>query len=109
VSIAIIAVFSGIAEEMFFRGFLAPLVGVVVQAVLFGVVHQMRGPSRWVWVGWATLVGLGLGAIFALTGSLLGPTLAHSLVNGFNLAFLRDFDPDAKDRRLGGLLAPSDV
>jgi hypothetical protein len=107
-SICIIAVFSGLGEEMFFRGFLAPLVGVVVQGVLFGLVHQVRGPSRWVWVGWATIVGLALGAIFALTGSLLGPIAAHALINGSNLAFLRDFDPTAKDRRLGGLLAQSD-
>jgi uncharacterized protein len=108
-SIGVIAAFSGLGEEMFFRGFLAPLLGVVAQAVVFGLVHQMRGPSRWVWVAWATIVGLSLGAIFALTGSLLGPIAAHALVNGYNLAFLRDFDPKAKHRRLGGLLAHSDV
>jgi uncharacterized protein len=107
-SIGIIAVCSGVAEEMFFRGFLAPLVGVVLQAVIFGLVHQMPGPSRWVWVAWATIVGLALGAIFALTGSLVGPVAAHALINGCDLAFLRDFDPKASDRRLGGLLAHSD-
>jgi uncharacterized protein len=108
-SITVIAVFSGLGEEMFFRGLLAPLVGVIIQAVLFGLLHQVRGPSRWVWVAWTTIVGLALGAIFALTGSLVGPIAAHALVNGRNLAFLRDFDPRAKDRQLGGLLAHSDA
>ena len=47
--------------------------------------------------------------MFALTGSLLGPIVAHAIVNGYNLMFLRNHDPAPKERRLGGLLAPSDV
>jgi len=103
-----VAVLSGVGEELFFRGFLVPLVGVVVQAAIFGLLHQVRGPSRWVWVGWATLVGLCFGLVFALTGSLVGPIIAHVLVNGYNLTFLRDHDPTPRSR-LGGLLAPSDL
>jgi membrane protease YdiL (CAAX protease family) len=108
-SVVVIALLSGIGEEMFFRGFLTPLIGVFAQALIFGVVHQMRGPSRWVWVAWASAVGLCFGALFLLTGSLLGPIAAHAAVNGYNLIFLRDHDPCRKDRRLGGLLAHSDV
>jgi membrane protease YdiL (CAAX protease family) len=108
-SVLIIAILSSLGEELFFRGFLAPLVGVVAQAALFGVAHQVRGPSRWVWVTWACLVGLCLGAIFKLTGSLVGPIAAHAIVNAYNLRFLRDHDPAPKERRLGGLFAPSDV
>jgi membrane protease YdiL (CAAX protease family) len=109
-SIAIIAGVSSLGEELFFRGFLTPyLGGIVLQAVLFGLAHQVRGPSRWVWVTWASLVGLGFGAIFVLTGSLLGPIAAHAIVNGYNLMFLRNHDPAPKERRLGGLFAPSDV
>jgi membrane protease YdiL (CAAX protease family) len=104
-----VAVLSSIGEELFFRGFLLPLLGVVAQAAVFGLAHQMRGKSRWAWVGWATLVGLCLGAIFALTGSLLGPLVAHALINGYNLAFLRDHDPCRSRRNLGGLLAQSDA
>ena len=109
-SIAIIAVLSSLGEELFFRGFLTPyLGGIVVQALLFGLAHQVSGPSRWVWVTWASLVGLCFGAIFVLTGSLIGPIAAHAIVNGYNLTFLRNHDPAAKERRLGGLFAPSDV
>ena len=71
-----------------------PWLGVLPAAAIFGLAHQIRGPSRWVWVGWASAVGLGLGALFAATGSLLGPFLAHALVNAVNLSFLRDHEPD---------------
>jgi membrane protease YdiL (CAAX protease family) len=101
--IAGIAVLSSLGEELLFRGLLMPSLGLVPQAVLFGVVHQVAGPSRWVWVGWATVVGLALGAIFQLTGSLAGPIVAHALVNGVNLAFLKAHDPGRR-RVLGGLL-----
>jgi uncharacterized protein len=93
--ILVISCFSSIGEELLFRGMLQPWVGLVPGALLFGLVHQIPGPSRWVWVGWATAVGLGLGAIFQLTGSLLGPLLAHAIVNAINLGFLRDHDPSS--------------
>lgn len=103
--ILLVAGLSSLGEELVFRGLLTPLLGVVGSAVLFGLAHQIRGPSRWVWVGWATVVGLGLGSIFALTGSLVGPLLAHAIVNAVNLAFLRAYDPDEPEgRRAAGKL-----
>jgi membrane protease YdiL (CAAX protease family) len=102
-----LAVASSAGEELFFRALLAPAIGVVAQAALFGLAHQIRGPGRWLWVGWAAGVGLALGAIFALTGSLAGPLLAHAVVNAHGLAFLRDHDPGAAPPRLGGLMARS--
>jgi membrane protease YdiL (CAAX protease family) len=108
-SMLLIAVLSSLGEELFFRGFLAPRIGVFAQALIFGMAHQVRGASRWVWVAWASLVGVCFGWLFQLTGSLAGPIAAHAAVNGYNLLFLRDHDPSPKDRRLGGLLAQSDV
>ncbi len=84
---------SSLGEELLFRGLLTPVIGVLASAALFGLVHQMRGPSRWVWAGWATAVGLLFGTLFALTGSLVGPLLAHAIVNAVNLTYLRDHDP----------------
>lgn len=107
--ILVIAVLSSLGEELFFRGLLAPLCGVIAQGVLFGLAHQLRGSSRWIWIAWATVVGVALGAMFALTGSLLGPIVAHAGINAANLAFLRDHDPAPRERRLGGLLAPFDA
>jgi len=102
-AIVVMAVLSAFGEEVLFRGLLQPLIGLVPQALIFGAAHQMRGNSRWVWIAWATIVGLALGGMFQLTGSLLGPIVAHALVNGLNLAYLKAHDPRAK-QALGGLL-----
>jgi membrane protease YdiL (CAAX protease family) len=98
-----VAALSALGEELLFRGLLMPAIGLLPQALVFGVVHQLPGGSRWVWVGWASVVGLALGATFQLTGSLVGPIVAHALVNGVNLAYLKAHDPNQR-RVLGGLL-----
>lgn len=102
--IAVLAVLSSLGEELVFRGLLQPSIGLWAQGLLFGLLHQTRGRSRWVWVSWATLVGLLLGAMFQLTGSLIGPLLAHALVNFLNLLYLKSHDPTPQRRALGGLL-----
>jgi membrane protease YdiL (CAAX protease family) len=102
--IVMLALTSSLGEELLFRGLLQPWLGLWLQALLFGVLHQMAGPSRWVWAAWATLVGLLFGSIFELTGSLAGPLAAHAVVNGLNLAYLKNHDPGPR-RGLGGLLA----
>ncbi|EYF04424.1 CPBP family intramembrane glutamic endopeptidase [Chondromyces apiculatus] len=91
--ILLLAGLSSLGEELLFRGLVTPLLGVLPSAVIFGMAHQIKGPSRWVWIGWAALVGVALGAIFALTGSLVGPLLAHAVVNAVNLGYLRSHDP----------------
>ncbi|MFO0754883.1 MAG: type II CAAX endopeptidase family protein [Byssovorax sp.] len=91
--ILLVAGLSSLGEELLFRGLLVPTIGVWLSALLFGLAHQIKGPSRWVWAGWAMVVGLGLGAIFAATGSLVGPLVCHAVVNAVNLVFLRDHDP----------------
>ncbi len=102
-SILVMAALSAFGEEMLFRGLLQPCVGIVAQSLIFGAAHQIRGQSRWVWVTWATVVGLAFGGIFQLTGSLLGPLVAHALVNALNLSYLKSYDPRAR-HTLGGLL-----
>jgi membrane protease YdiL (CAAX protease family) len=104
-AIVTLAASSALGEELLFRGLLQPWIGIVLQSLIFGSLHQMRGPSRWVWVASATLMGIILGAMYACTGSLVGPLLAHALINAFNLMHLRDFDPQKEPRRLGGLLS----
>jgi membrane protease YdiL (CAAX protease family) len=104
--IVVIAALSAIAEELVFRGLLMPWLGLIPQALLFGIVHaQLSGPSRWVWVAWASVVGLALGAIFALSGSLLGAMVAHGLINAINLAYLKSHDTTPPRNSLGGLLS----
>lgn len=92
----LLAALSSAAEELFFRALLEPTAGLLVSSVLFGLAHRVRGASRWVWAAWAAAVGLGLGGIYHLTGSLLGALLAHALINTINLFFLRDSALGAK-------------
>jgi len=91
--ILVVAGLSSLGEELLFRGFLVPIAGVVGAAALFGLAHQLKGPSRWVWMAWSGAGGLAFGATFALTGSLVGAVIAHGLANASNLFFLRDYDP----------------
>lgn len=99
-----LALVSALCEELLFRGLLQPWIGLLPQALAFGVVHQVPGKSRWVWILWATVMGILLGSISQLTGSILGPIAAHALINGFNLSFLKRHDAHAPKRPLGGLL-----
>lgn len=104
VGLVVLAVLSSLGEELLFRGALQPLTGVWMQALIFGLVHYVPGPSRWVWATWAAAIGLILGLVYAATGSLVGPLLAHALINAVNLRFLKHHDPDPRPRKLGGLL-----
>lgn len=91
--ILLLAIFSSAGEELLFRGLLSTWLGwggIVASSVVFGIVHQVRGPARWGWVTWAMALGFALAGLFAATGSLAGPLLAHALINGVNLGFLRD-------------------
>jgi uncharacterized protein len=103
--IVAVALFSALGEELWFRGLLQVWVGLWLQALAFGIVHsQLRGPSRWAWVIWAMIMGLGFGAIFELTGSLVGPIVAHAVINALNLSYLKNHDPEPRRKSLGGLL-----
>lgn len=106
-ALGLMACASGFGEELFFRGFLAPLVGVVLSSVAFGLLHQVRGPGRLAWAAWASALGAGLALVYALTGTLLGPIVAHVAINAANLRYLRetDLEPASSRPRLGGLLA----
>jgi membrane protease YdiL (CAAX protease family) len=101
-----VAVASAVGEELLFRGLLVPLAGVVLSSLVFGALHQIRGATaaRYGWMAWATVMGLIFGALFAATGSLVGPILGHLIINAYNLRFLRDNDPSPRRRPLGGLL-----
>ncbi len=104
-TLLVLGVSSGVAEELFFRGLLAPILGLLLSSIAFGALHRLRGPTGWVWAAWAGVMGLIFGALFLTTGSLIGPILAHATINVLNLRFLRDTDVEPRKRRwLGGLL-----
>ncbi len=84
----LLAALSGVAEEVFFRGALQPLVGLVLASLIFGLVHFVPRREFLPWTGFALLAGFLLGVLFEATGNLLAPVLAHATVNALNLRFL---------------------
>lgn len=79
--LVLLSVFSGVGEELFFRGAVQPEFGLTVAALSFGLVHI--GPDRryLVWTAWAVLAGFLFGFLYQFTGGLLAPVLAHTLHN----------------------------
>jgi membrane protease YdiL (CAAX protease family) len=91
---ALLAALSGVAEEAFFRGALQPLLGLAGATAVFGLAHLAPRRDLWPWTLFALAVGAGLGLLFAWTGNLVAPVVAHVLVNAVNLALLsRDYAP----------------
>lgn len=85
----IVAVTAGVCEELVFRGFLIAVLAAVlptapvwvcamIAAVAFGLAHLYQGASGVV----VTFgVGLILGGLYVLTGSLLAPVVVHALID----------------------------
>lgn len=86
--IAILAVASAIGEELLFRGALQPWLGLVPQAVLFGLLHIGPRTRHLVWTLWALAMGLAFGLLVQLTGDLGGAIVAHFAINFLNLHFI---------------------
>lgn len=104
-AIVAVAVFSSLGEEILFRSVLQTSTNVWIQALVFGLAHQLPGRSRWTWALWAMMMGLLFGALFQATDSLLGPLVAHATINGMNLRFLQTHPTPAKaTRTVGGIL-----
>jgi membrane protease YdiL (CAAX protease family) len=83
--IVVIALLSGITEELFFRGVLLPELGLALSSLCFGALHALCA----VYFVWAALVGAGLGALALATGSLVTPIAAHAIYNLGALLLLR--------------------
>lgn len=93
-----LALMSALAEELFFRGFLQPRLGLAATAVLFGLVHIPHRRSQIPWTVGAIAMGFVLGLLYDWRAGILAPTVAHFTVNYFNLHHLvgtTDPSPDA--------------
>jgi membrane protease YdiL (CAAX protease family) len=95
----LLALASGVAEEVFFRGALQPRVGWLAASLLFGCLHFVPRRELLPWTGFALVAGLIFAALFEWTGNLVAPIAAHVLVNGVNLPWLirRYAGTDASD------------
>jgi membrane protease YdiL (CAAX protease family) len=81
----LLALASGVAEEMFFRGALQPVVGLFWTSLAFGACHFLPRKELALWSVFAVGMGLVLGGLYEWTGQLAAPIAAHVVVNGINL------------------------
>jgi hypothetical protein len=88
-----LALLSGFAEELFFRGAVQGSVGFLPATLLFGLLHSGPGRAFRLWTLFALLAGLLFGALLLWRGNLLAPFTGHFVVNAINLRRL--------SRRLG--------
>lgn len=79
-----VAAVSAVSEELYFRAFLMPRIGLVASSVLFGLVHVTYG--TWLQVIAPMLLGVVFGVLVMRTGTLLAPIAAHFTWNFVQLA-----------------------
>ena len=95
-----IVVMAPLVEELLFRGAIQgylmrkwnmPYLGIVISSLIFGVVHG--NPAQ---IPFAFVVGMSLGWMYYLTGSLIPGILMHFINNGSSvLLYALSGDPDA--------------
>jgi membrane protease YdiL (CAAX protease family) len=90
-----LAVLSGFAEELFFRGALQGAAGWTIATILFALLHGGPGRAFRLWTLFALIAGALLGGLMAWRGNLLGPVVGHVLVNAVNLRRLTSRTEDS--------------
>ena len=80
-----IAALSALVEEVIFRGWLQPHLGLLSAALIFGALHIPLERHHWPWTASAALMGLVFGGLYELLGSVTAPLVAHFTINHFNL------------------------
>ena len=70
-----------INEEIMFRGFLVPRIGIVASAIIFGLAHYSYMSTFGVEMLGALIFGLLAGYVFKRTKSIYPGIVAHIIVN----------------------------
>ncbi len=92
--IVALALLSGLAEEIFFRGAMQAALGWPIATLAFALLHTGPGRAYRAWTLYAALAGLVLAGLVVWRGTLLGAIVAHAVVNGVNLKLLSRSLPD---------------
>lgn len=80
-----LALLSGLAEEVFFRGAVQLSWGYLPATLLFALLHTGRSKPFAVWTVSALVAGAALGGLMLWRGNLLAPIVAHAVVNAVQL------------------------
>jgi membrane protease YdiL (CAAX protease family) len=83
-----LALISGLAEEVFFRGALQGAIGPVAATVVFAALHLGPGRAFRFWSVFALAAGALFCALALERGNLLAPIVAHVTINALQLARL---------------------
>ena len=97
-----LAVLSGFAEELFFRGAVQGSWGVVWATVLFALLHA--GPARELraWGVFALIAGALFGGLMVWRSCILAPVIGHFAVNAVGLARLEKHGRSSRGDGPGG-------
>jgi len=89
----VLALLSGVGEELLFRGWLqgrvfagwGEWISLLVVSLIFGAVHWPPTPALRPWPLFAAAIGMVFGLEYVLTGGLAASIITHSVINGVNL------------------------
>ena len=81
----LLALLSGFAEEMLFRGALQPTFGLIPTTIVFGLVHWPPRKELRPWTALTMVLGLFLGIATEVSGHLTAAIVAHFVINFVNL------------------------
>lgn len=84
----VIALLSGIGEEVFFRGWLLNEIGVIASSLIFGIVHWPPNKNWIFWPFFAFGMGIILAALCVWTNNLVYAVIVHAGINFLNLRIL---------------------
>jgi membrane protease YdiL (CAAX protease family) len=87
VDLVMVSLIAGFAEEILFRGIIQIRFGIVTASILFGLVHFVSPAYLIV----TSVMGLYIGGVFYLSGSLLVPIQLHFIYDLGALVYLRYF------------------
>ncbi len=89
----LISILAGISEEFLFRGVIQTRLGIIPASVIFGLLHFITP----VYAIIATVMGLYLGVLFNIFGSLLIPVQLHLIYDLGALIYLKYYtQPNTK-------------
>jgi len=86
--IILLALLSGLGEEILFRGAVQPLLGFVPATVLFALSHFPVKRDMWIWPIYALGMGVVLGLLRSIGGDIWSAVLLHSSVNAVSLSLI---------------------